>query len=281
MGITVKIGDLVIGSNSPLALVAGPCVLENFESAFAIAVFLKTLTKELNMPFIFKASYDKANRTSMHSFRGPGLEDGLAILQKIKTELNVPILSDIHRIAEIESAAQVLDIIQVPAFLCRQSDLIKEISQTQKPVNIKKGQFLAPWEISNVVEKITATGNQQILITERGTMFGYNNLVVDFRSIMIMREIGYPIIFDATHSIQLPGGAGKSSGGQREYAPLLARAAVAAGVDGIFMEVHKDPDRALCDGPNSLKLDDLQGILSQLQEIRKAISPQSKLSQPA
>ena len=273
MGITVKIGDLVIGSNSPLALVAGPCVLENFESAFEIAIFLKTLTKELNMPFIFKASYDKANRTSMHSFRGPGLEDGLAILQKIKTELKVPILSDVHRIAEIESAAQVLDIIQVPAFLCRQSDLIKEISQTQKPVNIKKGQFLAPWEISNVVEKITATGNQQILITERGTMFGYNNLVVDFRSIMIMREIGYPIIFDATHSIQLPGGAGKSSGGQREYAPLLARAAVAAGVDGIFMEVHKDPDRALCDGPNSLKLDDLQGILSQLLEIRKAVAP--------
>jgi 2-dehydro-3-deoxyphosphooctonate aldolase (KDO 8-P synthase) len=209
----------------------------------------------------------------MHSFRGPGLGDGLRILQSIKAELNVPILSDIHRIAEIESAAQVLDIIQVPAFLCRQSDLIREISQTQKPVNIKKGQFLAPWDISNVVDKITATGNQQILITERGTMFGYNNLVVDFRSIMIMRDTGYPIIFDATHSIQLPGGAGKSSGGQREYAPLLARAAVAAGVDGIFMEVHKDPDQALCDGPNSLKLDDLESLLPQLLEIRKAISP--------
>jgi 2-dehydro-3-deoxyphosphooctonate aldolase (KDO 8-P synthase) len=273
MGVTVKIGDLVIGPNFPLVLVAGPCVLENFESAFEIAVFLKSLTKKLNIPFIFKASYDKANRTSMDSFRGPGLKDGLAILQKIKSELNVPILSDVHRIAEIETAAQVLDIIQVPAFLCRQSDLIREISQTQKPVNIKKGQFLAPWDIGNVVEKITATGNQQILITERGTMFGYNNLVVDFRSIMIMREIGYPIIFDATHSIQLPGGAGKSSGGQREYAPLLARAAMAAGVDGIFMEVHKDPDRALCDGPNSLKLDDLQGILSQLLRIRKAITP--------
>ena len=175
--------------------------------------------------------------------------------------------------AENESAAQVLDINQVPAFLCRQSDLIRQISQTQKPVNIKKGQFLAPWDISNVVEKITATGNQQILITERGTMFGYNNLVVDFRSIMIMRDTGYPIIFDATHSIQLPGGAGKSSGGQREYAPLLARAAVAAGVDGIFLEVHKDPDQALCDGPNSLKLDDLESLLPQLLEIRKAISP--------
>jgi 2-dehydro-3-deoxyphosphooctonate aldolase (KDO 8-P synthase) len=273
MGITVKIGDLAVGQNYPLVLVAGPCVLENFESAFEIAVFLKTLTKELNIPFVFKASYDKANRTSMHSFRGPGLGDGLRILQRIKAELNVPILSDIHRIAEIESAAQVLDIIQVPAFLCRQSDLIREISQTQKPVNIKKGQFLAPWDISNVVDKITATGNQQILITERGTMFGYNNLVVDFRSIMIMRDTGYPIIFDATHSIQLPGGAGKSSGGQREYAPLLARAAVAAGVDGIFMEVHKDPDQALCDGPNSLKLDDLESLLPQLLEIRKAITP--------
>lgn len=276
MDITVKIGGLTVGQNYPLVLVAGPCVLENFESAFEIAAFLKALTKELNIPFIFKASYDKANRTSMHSFRGPGLGDGLRILQRIKAELNVPILSDIHRIAEIESAAQILDIIQVPAFLCRQSDLIREISQTQKPVNIKKGQFLAPWDISNVVAKITATGNQQILITERGTMFGYNNLVVDFRSIMIMRETGYPIIFDATHSIQLPGGAGKSSGGQREYAPLLARAAVAAGVDGIFMEVHKDPDQALCDGPNSLKLDDLESLLSQLLEIRKAISPQSE-----
>lgn len=276
MSITVKIGDLAVGRNHPLFLVAGPCVLENFEGAFEIAVFLKTLTKELNIPFIFKASYDKANRTSVHSFRGPGLGDGLRILQRIKAELNVPILSDIHRIAEIESAAQILDIIQVPAFLCRQSDLIREISQTRKPVNIKKGQFLAPWDIGNVVEKITTTGNQQILITERGTMFGYNNLVVDFRSIMIMRETGYPIIFDATHSIQLPGGAGKSSGGQREYAPLLARAAVAAGVDGIFMEVHKDPDQALCDGPNSLKLDDLESLLPQLLEIRKAITPQSE-----
>jgi 2-dehydro-3-deoxyphosphooctonate aldolase (KDO 8-P synthase) len=192
MSITVKIGDLAVGRNHPLFLVAGPCVLENFEGAFEIAVFLKTLTKELNIPFIFKASYDKANRTSVHSFRGPGLGDGLRILQRIKAELNVPILSDIHRIAEIESAAQILDIIQVPAFLCRQSDLIREISQTRKPVNIKKGQFLAPWDIGNVVEKITTTGNQQILITERGTMFGYNNLVVDFRSIMIMRDTGYP-----------------------------------------------------------------------------------------
>ncbi|UCG06721.1 MAG: 3-deoxy-8-phosphooctulonate synthase [Desulfobacterales bacterium] len=272
MANTVKIMNLTIGQNSPLVLIAGPCVLENYESAYDVAVFLKRLTKKLDIPFIFKASYDKANRTSIHSFRGPGLRRGLGILQRIKSELNVPVLSDVHRISEIEEAANTLDIIQIPAFLCRQTDFIREISQTQKPVNLKKGQFLAPWDIVNVVEKITSTGNQQILITERGTMFGYNNLVVDFRSVMMMRATGYPIIFDATHSIQLPGGAGKSSGGQREYAPLLARAAVAAGVDGIFMEVHKDPDQALCDGPNSLKLDSLEGLLNQLLKIRKAIA---------
>lgn len=273
--------NLTIGQNSPLVLIAGPCVLENYESAYDVAVFLKRLTKKLDIPFIFKASYDKANRTSIHSFRGPGLRRGLGILQRIKSELNVPVLSDVHRISEIEEAANTLDIIQIPAFLCRQTDFIREISQTQKPVNLKKGQFLAPWDIVNVVEKITSTGNQQILITERGTMFGYNNLVVDFRSVMIMRATGYPIIFDATHSIQLPGGAGKSSGGQREYAPLLARAAVAAGVDGIFMEVHKDPDQALCDGPNSLKLDSLEGFLTQLLKIRKAIAADPELSQLA
>lgn len=281
MANTVKIMNLTIGQNSPLVLIAGPCVLENYESAYDVAVFLKRLTKKLDIPFIFKASYDKANRTSIHSFRGPGLRRGLGILQRIKSELNVPVLSDVHRISEIEEAANTLDIIQIPAFLCRQTDFIREISQTQKPVNLKKGQFLAPWDIVNVVEKITSTGNQQILITERGTMFGYNNLVVDFRSVMIMRATGYPIIFDATHSIQLPGGAGKSSGGQREYAPLLARAAVAAGVDGIFMEVHKDPDQALCDGPNSLKLDSLEGLLTQLLKIRKAIAADPELSQLA
>ncbi len=281
MANTVKIKNLTIGQNSPLVLIAGPCVLENYESAYDVAVFLKRLTKKLDIPFIFKASYDKANRTSIHSFRGPGLRRGLGILQRIKSELNVPVLSDVHRISEIEEAANTLDIIQIPAFLCRQTDFIREISQTQKPVNLKKGQFLAPWDIVNVVEKITSTGNQQILITERGTMFGYNNLVVDFRSVMMMRATGYPIIFDATHSIQLPGGAGKSSGGQREYAPLLARAAVAAGVDGIFMEVHKDPDQALCDGPNSLKLDSLEGFLTQLLKIRKAIAADPELSQLA
>jgi 2-dehydro-3-deoxyphosphooctonate aldolase (KDO 8-P synthase) len=222
----------------------------------------------LDIPFIFKASYDKANRTSINSFRGPGITEGLKILESIKAELGVTILSDIHSISEIADAALVLDIIQIPAFLCRQTDLIVEAARAGKPLNIKKGQFLAPWDITNVVEKVISTGNHQILITERGTMFGYNNLVVDFRGIKIIQDSGCPVIFDATHSIQLPGGAGTSSGGQREFAPILACAAVAAGADGIFMEVHADPDKALCDGPNSLKLDNLHELFSQLKAIK-------------
>ena len=269
---SVDIGSVKIGDGCPLALIAGPCVLESYESARDVARFLKALTHKLELPFVFKASYDKANRTSLDAFRGPGISEGLQILEKIKTELNIPVLSDVHRKAEIEAAAGVLDLIQIPAFLCRQTDFILEVAQTQKPINLKKGQFLAPWDMAHVVDKVTSTGNSQILLTERGTMFGYNNLVVDFRSFQELKKTGFPVIFDATHSIQLPGGAGKSSGGQRDYAPILARAAVAAGVNGIFMEVHKDPDRALCDGPNSLKLDDLESLLSQLLEIRKAIS---------
>ena len=270
---SVDIGPVKIGDDCPLALIAGPCVLESYESAREVARFLKRLTDELAMPFVFKASYDKANRTSIDAFRGPGVVEGLQILKRIKDELNIPVLSDVHRKAEIEAAAGVLDVIQVPAFLCRQTDFILEVARTQKPINIKKGQFLAPWDMAHVVNKVTSTGNSQIFLTERGTMFGYNNLVVDFRSFQEMKKTGFPVIFDATHSIQLPGGAGKSSGGQRDFAPVLARAAVAAGVNGIFMEVHKDPDRALCDGPNSLKLDGLEHLLSQLLEIRKAISP--------
>ena len=262
----VKSGDIVIGNGSPLVLISGPCVIENYETTFHIASFLKDLTHKLDVPFIFKASYDKANRTSINAFRGPGMEDGLKILETIKTELDVTILSDVHQLDEIDAAAKVLDIIQVPAFLCRQTDLIVEIAKTGKPINIKKGQFLAPWDMINIIEKITSTGNNQILITERGTMFGYNNLVVDFRGIMIMQDIGWPVIFDATHSIQLPGGKGKSSGGQREFAPILANAAVAAGADGIFMEVYEEPDNALCDGPNSLRLDTLHELLLLLKE---------------
>ena len=263
----IQTGDIVIGRGSPLVLVAGPCVIEDYETTREIAGTLKEITSKLEIPFIFKASYDKANRTSIAAFRGPGLNDGLRVLKEIKEELGIPILSDVHRISEIPAAARILDIIQIPAFLCRQTDVIIEVAKTGKPVNIKKGQFLAPWDMANVVEKITSAGNRRILITERGTMFGYNNLVVDFRGFMIMRKIGYPVIFDATHSVQLPGGAGESSGGQREYAPMLARAAAAAGVDGIFMEVHSNPDKALCDGPNSLKLDTISELLSQLKSI--------------
>ena len=263
----IQTGDIVIGRGSPLVLVSGPCVIEDYETTREIARILKEITSKLEIPFIFKASYDKANRTSIAAFRGPGLNDGLRVLKEIKEELGIPILSDVHRISEIPAAARILDIIQIPAFLCRQTDVIIEVAKTGKPVNIKKGQFLAPWDMANVVEKITSAGNRRILITERGTMFGYNNLVVDFRGFMIMRKIGYPVIFDATHSVQLPGGAGASSGGQREYAPVLARAAAAAGVDGIFMEVHSNPDKALCDGPNSLKLDTISELLSQLKSI--------------
>jgi 2-dehydro-3-deoxyphosphooctonate aldolase (KDO 8-P synthase) len=264
----VKTGDILIGQGSPLVLISGPCVIEDYKTTFEIASFLKELTQKLDIPFIFKASYDKANRTSINSFRGPGITEGLKILESIKAELGVTILSDIHSISEIADAALVLDIIQIPAFLCRQTDLIVEAARAGKPLNIKKGQFLAPWDITNVVEKVTSTGNHQILITERGTMFGYNNLVVDFRGIKIIQDSGCPVIFDATHSIQLPGGAGTSSGGQREFAPILACAAVAAGADGIFMEVHTDPDKALCDGPNSLKLDNLHELFSQLKAIK-------------
>ncbi len=268
----IKTGDIVIGRGSPLVLISGPCVIENYETTREIAGILKEITSKLEMPLIFKASYDKANRTSVTAFRGPGLSDGLKILHDIKEELGIPILSDVHRISEISAAARILDIIQIPAFLCRQTDVIIEVAKTGKPVNIKKGQFLAPWDIANVVEKITSAGNRRILITERGTMFGYNNLVVDFRGLMIMRKIGYPVIFDATHSVQLPGGAGASSGGQREYAPVLAKAAAAAGVDGIFMEVHNNPDEALCDGPNSLKLDTIYELLSQLKSIHTIVN---------
>jgi 2-dehydro-3-deoxyphosphooctonate aldolase (KDO 8-P synthase) len=269
---TITIGDIQIGQGSPLALISGPCVVEDFQTTFDIAKNLKDITKELDIPFIFKASYDKANRTSLDSFRGPGLTEGLQILSSIREALNVPVLSDVHRIQEIEYACRVLDIIQIPAFLCRQTDFVLAVGHAGKPVNVKKGQFLAPWDAQHVVKKKSSTGNTQIVITERGVMFGYNNLVADFRSIGIIQETGCPVIFDATHSVQLPGGAGDSSGGQREFAPILAKAAVAAGADGIFMEVHLNPDQARCDGPNSLSFLNLYDLLSQLKRIRKAIS---------
>jgi 2-dehydro-3-deoxyphosphooctonate aldolase (KDO 8-P synthase) len=268
----VQVGSVKIGSGLPLVLISGPCVIENEKSCMETADFLKKLAEKIDIPLIFKSSYDKANRTSINSFRGPGLKEGLRILGKIKEELGIPVLSDVHRFSEIEAAERILDVIQIPAFLCRQTDFILEVARAGKPVNIKKGQFLAPWDISQVVEKVLSAGCRQILITERGTMFGYNNLVVDFRGIQIMQRTGWPVIFDATHSVQIPGGEGTRSGGNREYAPVLAKAAVAAGADAVFMEVHKDPDKALCDGPNSLSLDMLQDLLSDLKKIRIAIS---------
>ena len=272
MNTIVQVENLRIGKGMPLVLIAGPCVIEDFELTFHIAATLKQLTERLEIPFIFKASYDKANRTAIDAYRGPGLDEGLEILSRIKAELGIPVLSDVHETGQVEKAAEVLDVIQIPAFLCRQTDFILEVARSAKPVNIKKGQFLAPWDITHVVEKIRSIGNDRILLTERGAMFGYNNLVVDFRAIPIMQTTGFPVIFDATHSVQLPGGAGNSSGGQRQYAPILARAAVAAGADGVFLEVHPDPDKARCDGPNSLPLDHLSDIFAQLKAIHQVVS---------
>ena len=264
---TIRIGRLSIGGGSPLALIAGPCVIENEEKTMEIARYLKELTETLEIPFIFKASYDKANRTSRDAYRGPGLKRGLEILGKIREEFDIPVLSDVHRFEEIDPAARVLDVLQIPALLSRQTDFVVEVARKARAVNIKKGQFLAPWDAAHVLEKSAAAGNENLLLTERGVSFGYNNLVVDFRAFPILREIGYPVIFDATHSVQLPGGAGKASGGDRRMVPFLARAAVAAGIDGLFFEVHPDPDCALCDGPNSLRLDSLPALLSTLKQI--------------
>jgi 2-dehydro-3-deoxyphosphooctonate aldolase (KDO 8-P synthase) len=268
----VNVGRISIGGGNELVLIAGPCVIENLESTMAAAAFLKDLTDELQIPFIFKTSYDKANRTSLSSYRGPGLSKGLDIISTIKDKLGIHVLSDVHRFSEIAPAAQLLDVIQIPAFLCRQTDFVTAVSEAGRPVNIKKGQFLAPWDVQHIIEKVLSTDNRQIMVTERGTSFGYNNLVVDFRGLASMRALGWPVIFDATHSVQLPGGAGKVSGGQREFVPVLARAAVAAGVDGIFMEAHEDPDRALCDGPNSLPLERMRPLLKQLKAIQNAVS---------
>lgn len=268
---THNANDSGIQPGVPLTIIAGPCVIEDRDTTFQIAAFLKKLTDELNLPFIFKASFDKANRTSIQSYRGPGLEKGLALLSQIKADIGVQVISDVHETHQVEAAAEVLDVIQIPAFLCRQTDFLLAAAKTGKPINIKKGQFLAPWDVINIVEKVRSTGNSKILLTERGAMFGYNNLVVDFRGIPIMKSFGCPVIFDATHSVQLPGGAGASSGGQREHAPILARAAVAAGADGIFLEVHPDPEKALCDGPNSLPLSDLRPLFKKLKAIARAL----------
>lgn len=267
-----RVGQLEAGENLPLVLIAGPCVIEDYPVSHAIATFLKDLTTRHGIPFIFKASYDKANRTSINSYRGPGKKEGLAILKSIRDELNIPVISDVHSPYEVAEAAEVLDVIQIPAFLCRQTDLILETARSGKTLNIKKGQFLAPWDMANIVKKAQSVGSKDIFLTERGASFGYNNLVVDFRGVPIMQQTGCPVIFDATHSVQLPGGQGESSGGQREYAPVLARAAVAAGADGVFLEVHENPDKALCDGPNSLNFPMIEALLPQLKAIRNLLS---------
>lgn len=263
----IVIGDVVIGGKRPFVLIAGPCVIETEERTRDIAGYLKEITDLLAVPFIFKASYDKANRTSLLSFRGPGLREGLKILQRIKDDMSLSVLSDVHRFEELDEAAAVLDIVQIPAFLCRQTDFVTAVAATGKAVNVKKGQFLAPWDMPNVVEKVRAAGNNKVMITERGASFGYNNLVVDMCSLPLMRRMGFPVVFDATHSVQLPGGEGGSSGGRRDMALYLARAAVATGIDGLFMEVHPNPDCALCDGPNSLNMRDMPELLAVLKEI--------------
>ena len=259
-------------SNKTFFLIAGPCVIESYETTLQTAEYLKKITDRLDIPFIFKSSFDKANRTSMKSFRGPGFINGLEILDKIKKKLDIQIISDIHLPDQAEEAAKVLDVIQIPAFLCRQTDLICAAAETKVPLNIKKGQFMSPFGVKNVIGKAESAGSTDISITERGTSFGYNNLVVDFRSIDIIKNMGVPVVFDATHSVQLPGGSGTSSAGERQFAPTLAKAAVAAGVDGIFIETHPDPDRALCDGPNSIPLDQIEHLLKTLAAIKKAIT---------
>ena len=263
----LTIGNVKLGGGRPLALIAGPCVIEDKEATLRHAERLLTICNGLGMGLIFKASYDKANRTSVHAFRGPGMDEGLKILAAVKEKLGLPVLSDIHSIEQVEPAAQVLDVLQIPAFLCRQTDLLVAAAETGKVINVKKGQFLAPWDMKNVAGKLAATGNENIILTERGASFGYNNLVVDMRSFPVMRATGYPVVFDATHSVQLPGGQGTSSGGQREFVEFLSRAAVATGIDGIFMEVHEDPDKALCDGPNSIPLAELPALLKKLQAL--------------
>ena len=269
----VRIGSITIGGGAPLALIGGPCAIENEKHALMVAERLQRATAAAGVPFIYKSSYDKANRSSIHSYRGPGLTEGLRILQKVKDETGLAVLSDVHDVSEVAPAAEVLDVLQVPAFLCRQTDLIVACARSGRPVNVKKGQFVAPGDMVNVVEKVRASGSEDLLLTERGTSFGYHNLIVDFRSLPIMRGFGYPVVFDATHSVQLPGGQGNRSGGERQYVQALARAAVAVGVDALFMEIHEDPDRTLedgrplSDGPNMLRLDDLPRLLDELRAI--------------
>jgi len=263
----VTVGQVRIGGGLPFAVIAGPCVIESKESALRHAAALKEKADRAGVPYIFKSSYDKANRSSLNSFRGPGLEKGLEILAEVKARIGVPILTDVHEIEQVPAVKAVADILQIPAFLCRQTDFVLAVANSGRVVNVKKGQFLAPWDMRNVLDKILSTGNDRVLLTERGASFGYNHLISDMRSLVVMRELGYPVVFDATHSLQLPGGLGSASGGERKYIPALARAAVAAGVDALFMEVHEDPEHALSDGPNSLRLSDFESLLKVAKQV--------------
>jgi 2-dehydro-3-deoxyphosphooctonate aldolase (KDO 8-P synthase) len=271
----VTIAGVAVGGGRPLALIAGPCVIESPELALDAAKRLKSLSEALGIGVVYKSSYDKANRTSIKSFRGPGLSEGLEVLRRVKQEVGLPVLSDVHSVEEVEPAAEVLDCLQIPAFLCRQTDLLLAAAATGKPINVKKGQFMAPWDMEHVVEKLQSQGSDQILLTERGTSFGYNSLVADMRSLEIMRSFGFPVVFDATHAVQLPGGRGSASGGDRRYIPTLARAAVAVGCDALFMEVHPEPERALCDGPNQWPLEELRPLIEQLLAIDRVVRPNS------
>lgn len=275
-GITVSIDSpsgppVTVGDCQPLLLIGGPCALESEDLAREVAETMMEICDRLKISYVFKASFDKANRTSLSAYRGPGLERGLSTLAKIRRELQVPVISDIHDVSQVEAAAEVLDIIQIPAFLCRQTDLLTAAARTGKTINVKKGQFVSPWDMKNVVDKMRGAGGEKIMLVERGASFGYNNLVVDMRSLPTMRSLGCPVIFDATHSVQLPGGAGGSSGGQREFIEPLARAATAVGIDGLFMEIHPAPDKALCDGPNSIPLHDIEQLLTKIVRIREVV----------
>lgn len=263
----MKLCGFEVGLDRPLFLIAGPCVVESMQLQIDTAGKLKEITGTLGIPFIFKSSFDKANRTSLHSFRGPGMEEGLKVLAEVKRQLDVPVLTDVHEYTPMDEVASVVDVLQTPAFLVRQTDFIRKVCEAGKPVNIKKGQFLSPWDMKPVVEKAKATGNAQIMVCERGASFGYNNLVSDMRSLAVMRDTNCPVVFDATHSVQLPGGQGSSSGGQREFVPVLARAAVSVGVAGVFMETHPDPSKALSDGPNAWPLDKMHALLETLKEL--------------
>jgi 2-dehydro-3-deoxyphosphooctonate aldolase (KDO 8-P synthase) len=267
----MKLGAFDVGPDRPFFLIAGPCVIESEQLVIEVAGRLREMTATLGIPFIFKASFDKANRSSKASFRGPGIDAGLKALGRVRTEIGVPVLTDVHEDTPLGDVAAVVDVLQTPAFLCRQTNFIVNVASQNKPVNIKKGQFLSPWEMQNVVDKARSTGNLQVMVCERGFSFGYNNLVSDMRSLAVMRSTGCPVVFDATHSVQLPGGRGDSSGGQREFVPVLARAAVAAGVAGIFMETHPDPAKALSDGPNAWPLDRMASLLSTLVELDVAV----------